>query len=251
MGCSDSLLRAWMGCDIRQGFHATNFHVDSDSGTGADGSYVVYDVEIVLPSGLDAGQATAAAQAVPTVERLQKRWSQVEALHTELVEELPHLPWREIAFPRKWVKTLDEGDIEKRLRDMNSYFRALLHLLTKSRTNLRPTLAFGRFLAEPACHRASNEGRHTAQQLAEIRAQSESDASDAAELKEAARLAADRIVKADIRKAQEAGLDYEAFRNTYRPVGGDAVRFAASPEMRLLDASLLPLTVPALCSAMV
>ena len=182
---SDSLLRAHMGCATFYGFHATNFHVDSDSGTGADGSYVVYDVEIVLSSGLDAGQATAASQAAPTVERLQKRWSQVEALHTELVEELPHLPWREIAFPRKWVKTLDEGDIEKRLRDMNSYFRALLHLLTKSRTNLRPTLAFGRFLAEPASHRASNEGRHTAQQLAEIRAQSESDAPDAAELKEA------------------------------------------------------------------
>eukprot|EP01043_Picozoa_sp_COSAG02_P031481 COSAG02_NODE_2057_length_9978_cov_8.030874_1_plen_68_part_10 len=33
------------------------------------------------------------------------------------------------------------------------------------------------------------------------------------------KFAADRIVKADIRKAQEAGLDYEAFRGKYRPVG--------------------------------
>ena len=51
-----------------------------------------------------------------------------------------------------------------------------------------------------------------------------------AELKEAAKLAAEKIVKADIRKAQETGLGYEEFRSKYRPVGGDAVSsIQASP----------------------
>ena len=90
------------------GVHATNFHVGDTSDTGADSSYVVYDIEIILPSETAAAssQAATATTAAHAVERLQKRWSQVEALHTELVEELPHLPWREIAFPRKWVKTM-------------------------------------------------------------------------------------------------------------------------------------------------
>jgi hypothetical protein len=203
--------------------HATNFRVDRPDGGGVAGpdsgagGYVVYDIEIV------PGLAATASADSRTIERLHKRWSQVEALHTELVEELPNLPWREIVFPKKWVKTLDESDIEKRLRDMNAYYFALIQLFTKSRTPLRTTTAFGRFLAEPATFAGGDEARHTPQQLADIRAQSESDASDAAELKEAAKLAAERIVKADIRKAQQAGLDYDTFRKEYRPVGGDAV----------------------------
>ena len=136
---------------------------------------------------------------------------------------------------------------------MNGYFRALIQLLTKSRTLLRPTVAFGRFLAEPAFHRAGDEGRHTAQQLADIRAQSESDASDAAELKEAAKLAAEKIVKADIRKAQEAGLGYEEFRSKYRPVGGDAVSSIQAPPtlyslLATVSVSVLPFFVIAVAA---
>ena len=52
--------------------------------------------------------------------------------------------------------------------------------------------------------------------------QSEDDATDAAELKEKARLAAQQIVRGDIRRAQQSGQTYEAFRSGYRPVGGDA-----------------------------
>lgn len=198
--------------------HATNFRVDGGgSGRGgggeSDGSYVVYDIEVV-PGGV-------AAASDGQIERVHKRWSQVEALHAELVEELPSLAWREITFPKKWVKTLDEEDIAKRLRDMNEYFFALIQLCTRARRTLRPSTAFGRFLTEPSSHRG-DEARHTPQQLADVRAQDESDAFDAAALKAEAMKAADRIVKADIRKAQQRGLDYHTFRSQYRPVGGDA-----------------------------
>ena len=197
--------------------HATDFRVErSPPRAGSSGgSFVVYAIEIVNRAG--------DAKADHATERVHKRWSQVEQLHHELAQELKELPWSTVAFPRKWLERMDDSHIERRVRDMNGYFSALIQLCTNARRELRSTTAFGRFLAEPPSHAVgSSRDALTPQQLEQIRMQSEDDATDAAELKEKARLAAQQIVRGDIRRALQSGQTYEAFRSGYRPVGGDA-----------------------------
>jgi hypothetical protein len=141
-----------------------------------------------------------------------------------LATELPGLAWRELTFPRKWTKAGGERQMELRLRELNEYFGQLVQLLQRARQPFWRTttsLAFGRFVAEPASHPVGDKQRLSAEQLDRIRRVAADEAEEAEERKAAADEAAEDIVQDDIRTALCSGLSYDEFRQRFRPVGGD------------------------------